>query len=453
MKTRALHTDLYQLTMLASYFHRGMHDVPAVCEMFVRRLPTNRRFLVAAGLQDALDYLQELRFTDAQIEALREIPGLREAMSHDLIEYLRAFRFRGDIYAAPEGTVLFESEPFVRVEASLAEAQLIETFLLSTINHQSNIASKAARIVLAADGRPVMEFGTRRTHPEAAVSVARAAYIAGFSGTSNVEAFDRYQVPARGTMAHMYIMASGNEEEAFAAYASLYRRSTYLVDTYGTLRGVERAVDIAGDDVMAVRIDSGDLAKVSKDVRALLRKKGRDDVKIVLSSDLDEYELTRLAEEGSFDSAGVGTRLATCDDAPSLGGVYKLVRIGDRAVAKFSADKVTYPGAHQVYRCEKDGVFSHDILGLLEEKSFPFVGTIPLLQKVMEGGSICARETIHDMRARCREQLSKLPPVCKEIAPRNDKHESFYKVTTSDQLQALLAQTKEELEERETTDR
>ncbi len=442
MKTRALHTDLYQLTMLASYFHRGMHEVPAVCEMFVRRMPTNRRFLVAAGLQDALDYLEALRFSDAQIEALREIPGLREAMSHDLVEYLRDFRFRGDIFAAPEGTVLFESEPFVRVEASLAEAQLIETFLLSTINHQSNIASKAARIVLAANGRPVMEFGTRRTHPEAAVSVARAAYIAGFSGTSNVEAFDRYQVPARGTMAHMYIMASGSEEEAFSSYASLYRRSTYLVDTYETLRGVERAVDIAGDDVLAVRIDSGDLARVSKDVRALLRKKGRDDVKIVLSSDLDEYELKRLADAGSYDSAGVGTRLATCDDAPSLGGVYKLVQIGPKPVAKFSADKITYPGPHQVYRHTKDGKFDHDVLGMTEEKSFPFVDTTPLLAPVMVDGKVVTRETIHDMRARCREQMKMLPDACQLIGKRTDEHVSYYDVRPSDKLTALLAETK-----------
>ena len=418
--------------------------------MFVRRLPTNRRFLVAAGLQDALDYLEALRFTDAQIEALKEIPGLREAMSHDLVEYLRAFRFRGDVWAAPEGTVLFESEPLVRVHASLAEAQLVETFLLSTINHQTNVASKAARIVLAADGRPVMEFGSRRTHPEAAVSVARAAYIAGFSGTSNVEAFDRYQVPARGTMAHMYIMASGNEEEAFAAYASLYRRSTYLVDTYETMRGVERAINIAGDDVTAVRIDSGDLAEVSKSVRALLRKKGRDDVKIVLSSDLDEYEIKRLSEVSTFDSAGVGTRLATCDDAPSLGGVYKLVQIGDRAVAKFSEDKVTYPGAHQVYRVEKNGTFAFDFLGMLDEKSFPFIGSTPLLVPVMQGGRICARETIHDMRARCRESLQKLPAVCQEIGERNAVYKSYYEVRPSEQLTALLATTKRELEERET---
>ena len=432
-ETHALHTDLYQLTMLASYFDRGMHDVPAACELFCRRLPKNRRFLVAAGLEQALDYLRSLRFTDAQIEALKDIPGLNRALSHDFLEYLRAFRFTGTVHAVPEGTIVFQNEPLIRVEAPLGQAQLVETFLLSTVNFQTAIASKAARVVLAAEGRPVLEFGTRRTHGSAAIDVARAAYIAGFAGTSNVAAFERYEVPARGTMAHMYVMASDNERDAFAAYGALYKSSTYLVDTYDTLRGIELALDTLGDNISAIRIDSGDLADMTNQARALLHKKGRDDVKIVLSSDLDEYEITRLKGECNFDSAGVGTRLATCDDAPSLGGVYKLVRIGERLVAKLSESKVTYPGAHQVYRHYKDGVMDYDHLGMEQEQSFPFVDAKRLLVPVMEGGVLVHDESIHEMRARCRAQMAQLPETLREIV-RTDAHELLYDVKPTAQL-------------------
>lgn len=446
MVTRAIHTDLYQLTMLASYFHRRMHDVPAVCELFVRRLPQNRRFLVACGLAQAIEYLEELRFTDAQIESLREIPALRRALSADFIEYLRAFRFRGDAFAMPEGTIAFQNEPLVRIHAPLGEAQLIETALLSIINHQTLIASKAARIVLAAQGRSVMEFGTRRTHPEAAVDVARAAYIAGFDGSSNVEAAYRYEVPARGTMAHMYVMASQNETEAFASYAPLFPHSTYLVDTYETLRGVSHALD-AAPDLSAVRLDSGDLATLSRQVRTLLRERGRPDVGIVLSSDLDEYEVERLTHEGDFDAAGVGTRLAVSEDAPSLGGVYKLVQIGDRPVAKLSASKVTYPGAHQVYRHLNDGEMVSDQLGMVDEKSYEFIGTTPLLVPVMEAGRVIFRESIHDARQRARRGLEQLPETLRRIGPREDRFQQHFEVRPSAQLVALLETCRAQVED------
>ncbi|HEY4223422.1 MAG TPA: nicotinate phosphoribosyltransferase, partial [Myxococcota bacterium] len=438
-----LHTDLYQLTMLASYFHQGRQQEPACCEMFVRRLPKNRRFLVVAGLQKSLRYLEGLRFTDAQIEILKEIPGFKKAMTQPFIEYLRCFKFTGDVDAMPEGTVAFENEPLIRVHAPLAEAQLVETFLLSAINHQTMIASKAARVVLALEGRPALEFGTRRTHPDAAVDVARAAYIAGFEASSNVEAFDAYGVPARGTMAHMYIMGAASEVEAFANYAKLFDHSTYLVDTYDTVQGVSNALDAVGAGVSSVRLDSGDLAKLSKEVRALLNSRGRDDVKIVLSSDLDEYEVQRLIREGDFDIAGVGTRVATSDDAPHLGGVYKLVQIGDRPVAKLSESKVTYPAPHQVYRHEKDGRFQFDHLGLVKEPTYEFVATTPLLVPAMRDGKPCHSEDIHAMRARCREQISKLPDELKKVE-RTDKHEKLYEVRPSDALNKLLEKIKGE---------
>lgn len=444
MNTHALNTDLYQLTMLASYFHRDMHNAPAICEMFVRRLPKNRRFLVAAGLEQVLDYLANLRFTDAQIESLRQVPDLRKAMTPEFEQYLRSFHFTGNVWAVPEGTVFFEKEPVIRVEAPLGEAQLIETFLLSTVNFQTMIASKAARVVLAARNRPVLEFGSRRTHGDAAVSVARAAYIAGFAGSSNVEAFHRYDVPARGTMAHMYIMASEDEGEAFKSYSELYPQSTYLVDTYDTLSGVKKALETVGEGVSAVRLDSGNLAELSHAVRIHLEQVERTDVKIVLSSDLDEYELLRLNEEGTYDAAGVGTRLATSDDAPSLGGVYKLVQVKERPVAKFSEGKVTYPGPHQVYRFvdQQSGKFTNDIIGMSTgERSFPFLGSQELLIPVVEKGKVIHRETIHEMRGRTMEQLNKLPEEL-QVIERSDAHESFYKVEPSERLSGLLEATR-----------
>jgi nicotinate phosphoribosyltransferase len=446
--SHALHTDLYQLTMLAAYFHHGETARRATCELFVRRLPENRRFLVVAGLQRALRYLQELRFTDLQIEALKQVPGLRRAMSPSFVEYLRGFRFRGDVWAMPEGTIAFEGEPLVRVEADLGEAQLVETFLLSCINHQTMIASKAARVVLALKGRQALEFGTRRTHPEAAVDVARAAYIAGFEATSNVEAFDAFGVPARGTMAHMFIMASTSEAEAFRKYARIFPQSTYLVDTYDTLEGIKTALDTVGDDVTSIRLDSGDLAALSTQARALLKERGREDVKIVLSSDLDEYEIDNLVANGDFDTAGVGTRLATSDDAPSLGGVYKLTRIDGRPVAKFAEGKVTFPGAHQVYRVQQDGRFVFDWLGLEQEPGYDYVGTTPLLVPAMRRGRLeepfahGGSEIIEVMRARCRDGLERLPDVARVVGPRGHIRGGAYDVRPTPALMALLEQVK-----------
>jgi nicotinate phosphoribosyltransferase len=442
--THALHTDLYQLTMLAAYFHSGQTERRAVCEMFVRRLPKNRRYLVVAGLERVLKYLQELRFTDSAIEALREIPGMKKAMTPAFVEYLRGFRFRGDVHAMPEGTVAFENEPLVRVEGALGEVQLIETYLLSCINYQTMISTKAARIVTSLQGRQALEFGTRRTHPDAAVDVARSAWIAGFDATSNVAAFEQFDIPARGTMAHMYIMSQASESEAFSRYANIFGKSTFLVDTYDTLDGVKHALDAAGDAVTSVRLDSGDLAGLSREVRAFLKGRGRDDVKIVLSSDLDEYEIERLVKDGDFDVAGVGTRLATSDDAPSLGGVYKLVQIDGRPVAKFADGKVTHPGAHQVYRQIRDGEIEHDWLGLVEEPSYEFVGTVPLLVPAMvhgkpmpafaHGGS----ETLAVMRARCRDQVANLPEIAREIGARTDTREHVVPVLPSPQVVKLL---------------
>ena len=446
--THALHTDLYQLTMLAAYFHHGEADRKATCELFVRRLPKNRRFLVVAGLERALRYLQELRFTDEQIDVLTQIPSLKKAMSPGFVEYLRGFRFRGDVWAMPEGTIAFENEPLLRVEADLGEAQLVETFLLSCVNHQTMIASKAARVILALKGRSVLEFGTRRTHYEAAVDVARSAWIAGFEATSNVAAFEAFGVPARGTMAHMFIMAAESERSAFIKYSKIFPRSSYLVDTYNTIEGVGLALDTIGDDVSSVRLDSGDLATLTKQTRALLKERKREDVKIVVSSDLDEYEIERLIAEGDFDVAGVGTRLATSDDAPSLGGVYKLTQIDGRPVAKFAEGKITYPGSHQVFRHQSAGKAHFDSLGLTKELSYEFLGTTALLVEAMTGGRPTAAfdwggdETLATMRALCRDGIENLPDRLKVIGPRSDVHEKHYEVRPSAAVLKLLDEVK-----------
>jgi len=412
MTCKAINTDLYQLTMLASYFHQGMHEQSAVCEMFVRRLPENRNFLLAAGLKQVTDYLSDLKFTDAQIEHLKTIPALRKAMNRGFVEYLRGFRFTGMVHAMPEGTAFFANEPIVRVEAPLGQAQLVETFILSTINHQTMIASKAARMVLAAHGKPLLEFGTRRTGSESAVLAARAAYIAGFEGTSNVEASYTYDVPARGTMAHMYIMASKDEKTAFKAYADTFGDSTYLVDTYDISNGIRNALEAAGDNVKAIRIDSGDLAKVTVEARGLLDSLGREDVKIILSSDLDEYALYNFStDDVPYDGAGIGTKLVASEDAPSLGGVYKLVQIEGRPVAKFSANKVTYPGPKQVYRKKN---YSKDLLGL-SESSYDFLDCEKLLVPVMIKGKAIHDESISAMRTRARNSLKSLPDSLKAI--------------------------------------
>lgn len=271
----ALRTDLYQLTMAAGYFHHGMHERHATCEMFVRRLPKRRRYLVAMGIERLLDYLENLRFTEDEIQYLRCLPALRDAMTDEFCAYLRNLRFRGDVWAVPEGTVVFANEPLVRISASIVEAQLVETYLLSAINHATMIASKASRVVHAAGEAGVMEFGTRRTHPDAAVTAARCAYATGFVGTSNVHAGMLYGIPVMGTAAHMWTMAHPSEEEAFANYVTTFPNAAILlIDTYDTLRGAERAAKIARDKLKGVRLDSGDLLALSKAVREILNANG-----------------------------------------------------------------------------------------------------------------------------------------------------------------------------------
>lgn len=440
---RALMVDLYQLTMAAGYFKHGLHQKRVSFELFFRRMPKARRFMVAAGLDTCLRYLRNLRFTEAQIEYLTEVPALREGMSFEFVEFLRDFRFRGDVWAMPEGTVCFANEPMLRVTGSLLEAQLVETFLLSAINTETVVASKAARIVLAANGGSCLEFGTRRTSPEEAVASARAAYLAGFTATSNVEAGYRYDIPIAGTAAHSWTMSHGSEREAFEHYVDAFpKHSVLLVDTYDTVEGIKRAIEVAGSQLKGVRLDSGDLLELSKAGRKLLDEAGLQDAVIVASGDLNEHKIDRLVKAGApIDIFGVGTELVRSVDHPSLGGVYKIVydHDEDRPVSKLSQGKATLPGLHQVYRQVKHGTATQDVIGTLKEFH---VDSIPLLVEWMRDGRLTKElPTLSAVRARCREQVALLPETCRRI----EDGEPSYSVTLSHGLEEL----QEEVEERE----
>ena len=353
MDSAALHTDLYQLTMAAGYFAAGKHRDRAIFELFVRNLPERRPYLIAAGLEQAVDYLLRLRFSGSQIDYLRGLPVFERATS-GFFEYLREFRFAGDLFAMREGTPFYAGEPVLTVRGSLIEAQLPETYLLSTIAFQSMIASKAALVVAAADGRAVVEFGSRRAHgPEAGVLAGRAAYIGGCAGTSNVETGKRFGIPVFGTAAHSWIMAFGDEKRSFEELHKLLGPSTvYLLDTYDTIQAAHAAVSL-GHPLWGVRLDSGDIAALARQVRRILDEGGLRQAKIMASGDLNEDRLRELAG-APIDAYGVGTELSTSADAPSVGAVYKLaeIRSGEekRYTAKYSGDKITYPGAKQVFR-------------------------------------------------------------------------------------------------------
>lgn len=443
MPTRALMTDLYQLTMGAGYFKHAEHQKRVSFELFVRRLPPDRRYLVFAGLETVLGYLRELSFTESQLAYLREVPGLRGAMSFDFVEYLRGFRFRGDVCAMPEGTVCFANEPFLRVTGTLFEAQLVETFLLSAINSETVIASKAARIVRAAQNASVLEFGTRRTSPEEAIASARAAFIAGFAGTSNVEAGYRFDIPVMGTAAHSWTMAHETESLAFERYIATFPdSSTMLVDTYDTLEGTRRAIKAGGAKLRGVRLDSGDLAVLSVEVRKLLDEAGLKQTKIVASGDLDEHKIAALrALNAPIDIYGVGTELVRSRDNPTLGGVYKLVHDHDaeRPVAKFSDSKASFPGVHQVFRKMRDGRADSDIVGTEEEFQ---VDSEPLLVEWMKDGKL-VRElpSLSKLRETARAQLSALPDHLHELGPAKDG--PAYPVKNSDALEALIQRVRD----------
>lgn len=402
-------TDEYQLAMAGSYIAQGIADDPAVFELSIRSLPAERGYLLAAGLERAVAYLTELRFTPPALEHLRAAGICNDATCRRLAE----LRFDGDLDALPEGSVAFAGEPLVRVSGSRIACQLVESFLLNAVCFQTLVASKAARMVQAAGGRPVVDFGFRRAHgAEAGLWAARCAWIAGFAGTATVAAGFSWGIPTSGTMAHSYVLAFEREVDAFRAFLRDWPdRSTLLIDTYEPLAGARAAVAAAraeGVSPQAVRLDSGDLGQVARGVRAILDEAGLGETRIVASGDLDEYRIAALvADAAPIDGFGVGTRLVTSYDVPALVGAYKLTVSGGRPVMKTSTDKLTLPGAHQVFR--DDG---HDTVGLVDE---PLAGR-PLLQPVLRAGRLVEPlPALHEIRARAAAELAALPPGVRAI--------------------------------------
>jgi nicotinate phosphoribosyltransferase len=433
----ALLTDLYELAMADSYHRQGMND-RATFALFVRSLPPGRAFLVSAGLDTALAYLEGLRFGDDAIRYLRSL----HLFSDGFLDSLRDFRFTGDVRAIPEGEIFFPPEPLLEVSGPRIEAQIVETFLLNTLNFQVMVASKAARAVLAARGRGVVDFSPRRDHgADAALKAARAAFIAGCTGTSNVLAGMVYGLPVVGTMAHSYVMSFSDELEAFRAFARDFpTNAVLLIDTYDTLAGVANAITVAremrerGARLRGVRIDSGDLAAQSRAVRAALDAAGFRDTQILLSGDLNEYRIAELLDQGAAaDAFGVGTELGTSPDAPNVGGVYKLVEDEKGYRVKLSTGKATLPGRKQVWRrADAEGQPCGDLLALIDEP--PPAGHTALLVEAMRAGRRVRAESLAEIRQRCTAQLAALP---EELRALDDS--AAYPVTLSPALAALRA--------------
>lgn len=437
----ALNTDLYQLTMAAGYFAAGKTEEQATFELTVRRLPETRNFLVAAGLQQAVEYLLSLEFRKEEIEYLRSLSQFRH-VSAEFFDFLGNLRFTGDVFALPEGTPVFANEPMVIVRAPLVQAQLIETYLLSTFAFQTSVASKAARCVMAAEGRGVVEFGSRRAHsPAAGILAGRAAYLAGCSGTSNAEAGLRFEIPVFGTAAHSWTMAFASEEESFRALQRLLGESSvFLLDTYDTMEAA-RLVTRIGPPCWGVRLDSGDLVELSRDVRRILDNAGLRDAKIFATNDLNEHRVAELVRAGApIDSFGVGTQLATSADAPALSAVYKMVELKrDKTLhytAKFSDEKSTLPGAKQIYRYP-----DRDVVALASECNADFEGE-PLLRPVIMSGKLVERSpssaTIRKHAQACIAALPKRLHSLQESEP--------YEVTISPRLIQMADSLRQDLQ-------
>ncbi len=445
----ALFTDLYELTMLQAYHDEGL-DGMAVFELFVRHMPPQRNFLLTAGLDDVLNYLAELSFTESDLAYLESL----HLFSESFLDSLRSFRFTGDIRAVPEGTALFANEPILEVAAPIPQAQLVETYLLNQITFQSLIASKGARVVEAAQGRPVVDFGARRAQgTDAALKAARSLYISGYASTSLVEAGRRYGIPVAGTMAHSYVQAHADEDGAFRSFAATYPSTTLLVDTYDTEEGLHAVLRLAqelGPDfkIGAVRLDSGDLTALAKRARQLLDEAGLPQVKIFASGGLDEYELAAMLRDGApVDAFGVGTNAVVSADAPKLDSAYKLVDYGGRALVKLSSGKATLPGPKQVFRVYENGVAVADTIALKDEE----LPGQPLLQPVMIAGVRlpASAEPLERIRERARQQIASLPPRLRSL----EQAVPPYEVRVSPELEASEASLRAALRARRQQER
>jgi nicotinate phosphoribosyltransferase len=434
-------TDLYELTMAASYFENKMAD-PATFSLFIRKYPPSRAYFVAAGLENVLDYVADFHFSERDLAYL-DSTG---TFSDDFLHYLKNMRFTGSIRALAEGEIFFRDEPILEVTAPIIEAQVLETFVINTTNLQSMIATKAARCVHAAAGRRLVDFSLRRTQGiDAGLKVARSSYIAGFAATSNVLAGKLYGIPISGTMAHSYISAFGDESGAFRAFArSFPKKTVLLVDTYDTLAGAQKAAVIGqemardGGKLLGVRLDSGDMTQLSQQVRKILDEAGLHETEIFASSSFDEYKIARLVNEGAkIDAFGVGTKMGVSADAPYFDIVYKLVQYGDRPIMKRSTGKVNLAGKKQVFRkTDRQGHFIEDIIGTADEA---IDAATPLLRPVVQDGKILrAHPTLEEIRKRFRKNLRALDEKYKALERAPSYPVKLSKRLENEQLRAAV---------------
>ena len=433
-----LFTDLYELTMAQAFFSQGMF-APATFSLFIRNYPPNRGYLVSAGLEDVLDYLDALSFGAPALEYLESI-GI---FTGDFLDYLAGLRFTGSVRAMPEGSLFFAGEPVLEVSGPIIEAQLAETFIINQINLQTLLATKAARCVWAAQGRLISDFSARRAQgTDAAMKMARCGYLAGFQSTSNVLAAKQYGIPPAGTMAHSFISSFISEEDAFQVYADTFpNRTILLLDTYDTMQGAEKAVLVAhrmeeqGCRLMAVRLDSGDFEYLSRQVRKILDSAGLDYVKILASGGLDEFELDALVQAGApIDLFGVGTKVGVSADAPWSDMAYKLVSYDGRPVMKLSEGKIYRPGPKQVFRLlDAGGMFDRDVIGMEHEQP---LGSTALLEEVMASGARTgSNPSLEEIRDRFDHGFGCLDQRFKSLT--NAPH---YTVATSPNLERLTAE-------------
>ena len=432
-----LSTDLYELNMVQAYLDRGEH-AEAVFEFFIRRLPARRKILLAAGLGTVLEYLEALRFSPQNIAWLRQTGRFKA----NLLDYLASFRFTGDVHAMPEGTVCFPNEPLLRVTAPLPVAQLVESRVINILHFQTLIASKAARMVLAAEGKSLADFGLRSAHgAEAGLLAARASYIAGFSGVANVEAGERFGIPLVGTMAHSFVQIHDDESAAFENFArSRPDNVIFLIDTFNTEAGARKVVALAprlrgeGVNIRGVRIDSGDMIAMSRKVRRILDNGGLKDVIILVSGGVDEDFIAKVVDSGApIDGFGVGSSLDSSTDAPTLDCAYKLQEYRGKPKRKLSEGKVTWPGRKQVWRKRSgDGRMAGDVVAL---ESAPRDGESLIVSVMKSGERVRAAPTLDEIRSRAASELARLPEPLRGLEPARP-----YPVEISPELERLAEQ-------------
>ena len=442
----ALVTDLYELTMAAGYYAQKMY-APATFSLYIRKYPPNRGYFVSAGLEDVLDYLESWHFTQEQLDYLNDIGMFTDEFLH----YLGTLRFTGDVHAIPEGRLFFKDEPILEVTAPIIEGQLVETFIINAINLQVSIATKASRCVHAARGRNLVDFSLRRTHgAEAGLKVARASYLVGFGGTSNVSAGEIYGLPVVGTMAHSFVTSFESEIEAFRAFAEAFPDNTVLlIDTYDTVEGAKKAVIVGrdmeekGHRLRGVRLDSGDMADLSKQVKKIFDDAGMDKVQIFASGGFDEFKISDLLSRGALiDAFGVGTKMGVSADAPYTDMAYKLVQYGEKPVLKLSTGKKTLVGKKQVFRKQEDDRLTGDMIALRDEEG---LDGEPLFKPVMKNGRrLEATRSLRDISDDFQKEFECLDDAYKAL-----EQPDRFPVSLSPGLEALQKQVVHRVKEKE----